>query len=117
MYGNHNFEGMFDGEEAEEEINIELEEIKLTGNIVINKGETKKFENKVIHFDCKIDCYGELIFENCKLLYDISKTIIMYDNSNIEISNCYIKGVIKEGRWEYFINTFGCYNISTKIIN
>lgn len=105
MYGNHSLEGFFE-DDAEELFSLELEELCLEGDIVINKGEEKIYSKKLIRFNCNIECYGKLVFNECKLEYSKGKAITMYENSSIEIKDCFIKGCVSNDERDFFISTY-----------
>lgn len=112
MYGNHDLEKYLEGEN-EELLNFELEELCLEGDIVINKGEEKVYSKKLIRFNCKIECYGKIVFNECKLEYSTGDTIVMNDNSCVEIKNCFIKGSVGKEERNSFIHT--CYDSTVSI--
>lgn len=105
MYGNHSLEGFFE-DDAEELFSLELEELCLEGDIVINKGEEKIYSKKLIRFNCNIECYGKLVFNECKLEYSKGKAITMYENSSIEIKDCFVKGCVSNDERDFFISTY-----------
>lgn len=82
---------------SEKEIKItenELTEIEINTILNINQGETKVFTNNIIHLKKIINCQGNLIFENCMLFYNESKTsdeITLAEGATIKLINCKIQ--------------------------
>jgi RNA polymerase subunit RPABC4/transcription elongation factor Spt4 len=75
---------------------IELEEKNIKNVIHISVGEELIFNAKLIKIYSDIHCEGELIFDNCVIIYngvDIKGNIRMECNTKLKISNCTIVGI------------------------
>lgn len=82
-----------------------LEEIFIDHILHVAPGETKIYENNIIHIKAFIHCEGNLAFQNCKLVYNEtsdSDEITLSGNSSLLFSNCNI--ICKQRNTEYFIH-------------
>lgn len=68
----------------------EMTEITISKILHIGKGETKKFENNVVHINSYINNQGDLIFDNCVIHYNepgFTNEIALSEGSSLEIKN------------------------------
>lgn len=85
-------EPLFDEFIEEDNHPIELTEITISNILHIARGETKKFENNIIHINSYINCDGNLVFDNCEIYYneypDTPCQITLSHGSSLFIQNC-----------------------------
>jgi|GEM_PF-4336808 len=99
-----------------------IEKYVIERELVINKDEKIKIENKDITFNADIVCAGALEFTNCKFTYDISylkgRILLKDKESCINFEKCLflnkvVSSIADKSLYEYFISdsSEGCKNI------
>lgn len=80
----------------------DFEEITISHILHIQPGETRLYQNKIIHFQAMVNCEGGMVFDNCVLHYnesDASDEIKLTATASLMMQNC---TVINHGYDKHF---------------
>lgn len=66
----------------------DLEEVFLSSDsVVIRKGETVRYSNKILHFSTDVTCAGEMMIYRCVIVYDGNYSLVLERDAKLNISD------------------------------